>query len=403
MCQKTTDKMEFFVENLTPAIDLQFAKPKKRFVNMNISFKRRNYVNKRGLSPIYLVITSQGKRIRKQLDLKVFPEDWDDKKQRFKKKAPQSEIHNIELTNIESKINNIHFMYKQEGRELTIEKLAEELENQSPSTDFIAFIRFHLEKQRFSLKKGSFKKEESRIRKMKEFKETWNFNEMNLEFIDNYVHFMSNEKRNNQNTISSNIKTLKKYFHLARRYGIRLQFDIEDVKTKNVPSNRTNLNINEVNALLDLYRYKNLNDRLKLPLGYFLFCCFTGIRLNEVKKVSRRDIDLGRIEIISEKTGKKQVLTLNNTAVEIASYSKLFVHFMSDQRMNDYIREACNICSIKKKVTFHVSRHTFATNFLRKGGKVEDLKVLLNHSDIKTTMLYVHDLKAEQIDTSILD
>ena len=58
------------------------------------------------------------------------------------------------------------------------------------------------------------------------------------------------------------------------------------------------------------------------------------------------------------------------------------------------LKEIASICSIKKKVHFHVARHSFATNFLRKGGKIEDLQTIMDHSDIQTTMVYVHIVKA---------
>jgi site-specific recombinase XerD len=38
----------------------------------------------------------------------------------------------------------------------------------------------------------------------------------------------------------------------------------------------------------------------------------------------------------------------------------------------------------------HVGRHTFASEFLRRGGQLHVLKDLMGHSDIKTTMVYVH-------------
>ena len=65
--------------------------------------------------------------------------------------------------------------------------------------------------------------------------------------------------------------------------------------------------------------------------------------------------------------------------------------------MNKALKEIANICSIKKKVHFHVARHSFATNFLRKGGKIEDLQVIMDHSDIQTTMVYVHIVRAESV------
>ena len=53
------------------------------------------------------------------------------------------------------------------------------------------------------------------------------------------------------------------------------------------------------------------------------------------------------------------------------------------------------ILKIHKKVTFHVARHTFATSFLRAGGQVEKLQLLLGHSDISQTMIYSHIVQAD--------
>jgi len=44
----------------------------------------------------------------------------------------------------------------------------------------------------------------------------------------------------------------------------------------------------------------------------------------------------------------------------------------------------------KKESIFHVARHTFATNFLIAGGRVEILQKILGHSKIDETMIYVH-------------
>lgn len=65
--------------------------------------------------------------------------------------------------------------------------------------------------------------------------------------------------------------------------------------------------------------------------------------------------------------------------------------------MNETLKKVADICGIRKKIHFHVARHSFATNFLRKGGKVEDLQIIMAHSDLKTTMVYVHMIKAESV------
>jgi site-specific recombinase XerD len=47
-------------------------------------------------------------------------------------------------------------------------------------------------------------------------------------------------------------------------------------------------------------------------------------------------------------------------------------------------------CQIKDNITPHKWRHTFATQFLRKGGDLETLRMLLGHTNLKTTQKYLH-------------
>jgi site-specific recombinase XerD len=55
-----------------------------------------------------------------------------------------------------------------------------------------------------------------------------------------------------------------------------------------------------------------------------------------------------------------------------------------------------NTVNIRKKSKYHVGRHTFATNYLREGGRVEHLMEALGHSNISITMRYVHIVDAEK-------
>ncbi|MBT1706291.1 tyrosine-type recombinase/integrase, partial [Chryseosolibacter indicus] len=64
--------------------------------------------------------------------------------------------------------------------------------------------------------------------------------------------------------------------------------------------------------------------------------------------------------------------------------------------MNDYLKEIANTCGIKKRVTFHTARHTFATTItLTNGVPIETVSKLLGHRNLKTTQLYakILDLK----------
>ena len=66
---------------------------------------------------------------------------------------------------------------------------------------------------------------------------------------------------------------------------------------------------------------------------------------------------------------------------------KLFP-MLTNQRTNSYLKEIADICGIKKDLTFHMARHTFATMSLSKGVSMESVSKMLGHTNIKTTQIY---------------
>ena len=61
----------------------------------------------------------------------------------------------------------------------------------------------------------------------------------------------------------------------------------------------------------------------------------------------------------------------------------------SNQRYNAYLKEIADLCGIKKKLTTHTARHTFATTVLLINDvPMETAMELLGHTDIRTTQIY---------------
>ena len=71
---------------------------------------------------------------------------------------------------------------------------------------------------------------------------------------------------------------------------------------------------------------------------------------------------------------------------------------VAEQVGNRQLKLISEQLELNKKLTYHVSRHTFATNYLRAGGRVEHLMDALGHSNISITMRYVHIVNAEKAD-----
>lgn len=62
---------------------------------------------------------------------------------------------------------------------------------------------------------------------------------------------------------------------------------------------------------------------------------------------------------------------------------------MSNQKVNSYLKEIADLCDIKKDLTFHLARHTFATTItLSNGVPIETVSKMLGHTKIQTTQIY---------------
>jgi integrase len=145
----------------------------------------------------------------------------------------------------------------------------------------------------------------------------------------------------------------------------------------------------------------------------FVFCCYTGLAYADVKKLTTDEITIGIdgerwIWTNRQKTDTASRIPLLPPALEIMDRHKndpqclnqgRVLPVLSNQKMNSYLKEIADACDIKKKMTFHTARHTFATTVtLANDVPMETVSKLLGHRNLKTTQHYgkILDLKVSQ-------
>lgn len=367
---------------------------KKLFVSMKNYFELRNYVNKEGQSLVYLRVVSGKEKERINFDILVNPKNWDYKKRRLKPLDNHSKDINLVLDNIEAKVTNIKTVYRLSEKVLTPKILRRELLEGMPRVNFNAFAKRCIEDDRGMIKDGTLRRYESVLEKLVAYQEEIFFNEIDYTFFQEFRKYYA-KKGNQATTLNSNISVIKKWLRKAQKAGIRLKIDLDEIISGKTSGNRVALNPEELKKVCGYYFSEWINPTHKLTLGYFLFSCFTGLRLSDVMNLTRKEL-ADEIQFVSVKTSKDQIISLNKKAKEIIeSYEPLFVDFIHPNTMNEELKHIMKHLGIKKKISFHCARHSFATNFLRMGGKPEKLQILLGHSKITTTMVYVHILAAE--------
>jgi site-specific recombinase XerD len=144
-------------------------------------------------------------------------------------------------------------------------------------------------------------------------------------------------------------------------------------------------------------------DRMKEVRDVFIFCCYTGFAYADVYKFQQNAVMIGLdgnywLSTNRQKTGTKEKVPLLPIALEIIERYKDHEYCVehdkllpvnSNQRYNSYLKELALVCGIKKHLTTHIARHTFATTVtLANGVPIETVSAMLGHTNIRTTQIY---------------
>jgi integrase/recombinase XerD len=372
---------------------------KRKSVSIKTKFKLREYKLANGLTSLFLDVTGSHERERLNIEVAVDARYFDIKTTRCTSKAKNSVDINLILDKIEAKIAEIKIEYRLSDRVLTPSLFKSEYTGGLTRINFVAFFRIALDEDRVNYaSEGTYNRYDAIYQKLKRFKENIMFSEIDARWILKYRSYLQNECKNGKTTENGNIIILKKFLRLASKRGVKLNIDLDDIVGGSTHGNRSYLNPKELYRLFDYYNSGFINESNKLVLGYFLFSCMTGLRISDVQKIQRQDLNNDDVSFINTKSNQDQFMILNLKAQEIVKNCELlFVKKFEDQTMNKELKKIMLLCGIKKKVSFHVARHTFATCFLRKevGGDVVHLQALLKHKNITTTMIYSHIVQAE--------
>lgn len=129
-----------------------------------------------------------------------------------------------------------------------------------------------------------------------------------------------------------------------------------------------------------------------------------GLRISELINLKVKDIDSNRMQIrIEQSKGKKDRYTLlsKKTLITLRKYFKGYkpVEWLfegeggtqyADRSIQNILRAAVQKTGIKKRITVHTLRHSFATHLLENGTDIRYIQSLLGHSSSKTTEIYTH-------------
>ena len=372
-----------------------------------VFYLRSNYVNKEGKTSVMLRIYLNNERLSLgSTGISVKSSQWDKEKERIKGRTTEALNTNLQLDNVASGLQSI-FRRIEMSDVVSLERIKSEFLGKKEEIDTLMQL---FEKHNgdvakqvgVSVGKATLQKYNVCKRHFSEFLEKQykrsdlKLTELTYVVIREFDLYLRTEVGQNANTATKTMKTFKTITLLGQKMGVLLHDPFMNHRFHIEPVNRGFLTDEEILCIA----HKQINiPRLELIRDIFIFSCFTGLAYIDVSNLTPDHIvtlgDKQWIMTQRQKTSvETNVLLLDIPKAIIAKYGgktyrngKLFP-MLTNQKTNAYLKEIADICGIKKNLTFHLARHTFATMSLSKGVPMESVSKMLGHTNIRTTQIY---------------
>ena len=375
-----------------------------------VFYLRSNYVNKEGKTSVMLRIYLNNERLSLgSTGIAITASQWDKDKERIKGRTTDALSTNLQLDNIAGGLQAI-FRKIEMSDDLSLERIKSEFLGKKDeidtlmqlfekhNTDISKQVGIFVSKatlQKYNVCKRHFSDFLDKQYKRNDLKLT----ELTYLVIREFDLYLRTVVGQNSNTATKTMKTFKTITLLGQKMGVLLHDPFMNHRFHLEPVNRGFLTDEEILLIAN----KEIGiPRLELVRDIFIFSCFTGLAYIDVSNLTPDHIvTLGAKQWIMTQRQKTSVetniLLLDIPKAIIDKYcdnpaypkreNKLFP-ILSNQKMNAYLKEIADLCGIKKNLTFHLARHTFATMSLSKGVPMESVSKILGHTNIKTTQIY---------------
>ena len=218
-------------------------------------------------------------------------------------------------------------------------------------------------------------------------------NSLNEKDINAFILYYSKQNKS-KSFLNQLINSIKFYYEVVNNMPNRYYHIDRPIKNQALPKV-----ISKEEVLAMIAQTKNIKHRCIISLLYS-----AGLRRSELLNLKPTDIDSKRM-IINIKRAKgnkdRQTLLSKNVLKELRKYIKAYrpkTYLFEGQSSEKYstssvlqiVKRAAKQAGIKKTVSPHMLRHSFATHLLEAGTNIRVIQSILGHNSIKTTEIYTH-------------
>ena len=370
-------------------------------------YLKRDKQKANGNVPLFCRITVDGKEVRFGMKKDINPDHWDVKAGKASGRTNEAVKINALIDNTKSAIYKVYRDLQERENNVTSEKIKNIFLGITVRHQNLLeiFDEHNKEKKMLigkTISKSTYDKYRITRNHLAEFlKKDYSLSdislkEINHKFITDFEFFLLTSRSCAENTTAKYMQFFKHIIIIAMKNEWIYKNPFTGYSIQIKPTDRGYLTQKEIEILMQKqFKIK----RLERVRDVFIFCCFTGLSYIDVKNLTENHIRTsfdGNLWIMG-KRGKTDISysvplleipqTIINKYKGTLPDSRL-LPVINNQNTNSYLQEIGELCGITKKLTFHQSRHTFATLTLSKGVSIESVSKMLGHTNIQTTQIY---------------
>ncbi len=387
------------------------------YTTFSVLFFVRKHHNDTKKLFIYARVTVDGKRSEISLKRSVPVNHWDVSKGRARGTAPKARMMNQYLDQIYTKFLDCHKQLSSENKVVTAQNIkARFYGNDEHQKSLVELMSYHNSHMKNVLKPGTMKNYRTTETYLKEFLKNKmnccdiNVKQINYRFVNDFEQFLRNysakvsRKTCGNNGTMKHLERFKKMLNLAVKLEWLVKNPFEKFTFHFEKNERQYLSKRELQLLEETTFSSSSLQKVK---DVFVFSCYTGLSYIDIKNLTIHQIVMGIDEsnwiyTKREKTDETVKVPLLPQAQNIMDKyadsikDEFLFPVFSNQKVNKYLKEVMLQLKIRKNITFHSARHTFATTVtLSNGVPIETVSKLLGHTKLSTTQIYAQVLESK--------
>jgi len=385
-------------------------------VPTSVKVKLRRKVNKSGEKGIVIQVIHNRKTTELSINQYVNDKLFDTSKGEVKTKHPRAAKINKVISDERKKIEDIIFELKQSEKSFKLSDITYHYKQQNKPSDltnpfFRDYMLDFIERNPEGLEFSTLKYYNTSLNKWKKYTPNIRLSSLSEKDILQFRSSLESEGLKPE-SVYKYIKPIKKLARLAISKKLLLDDPFANVVFKRSKSQRIYLDKGE---LKDLEKVEELSGSEEVAKDVFLFSAFTGLRFGDMCTLTeenlKKKVGSTRLKILMGKTKEPLEFNLNKQASAIyykyagrkkdryifPMLDKVVTHSETEIRkkiesqnayLNSRLKDVVKRAGIKKNISMHIGRHTFAVLSIELGGDLYVISKLLGHRSVVTTEIY---------------